>query len=31
MTKTTIREALFLFTFYLIACGAEGWADLLLR
>lgn len=28
---TKIRDCLFLFAFYLAACGAEGWVELLLR
>lgn len=29
MTKPTIRDHLFLLALYLIACGAEGWVELL--
>ena len=28
--KPTIRDHLFLLALYLIACGAEGWVELLL-
>ena len=30
MTRTHIIDILFLLAFYLIACGAEGWVELLL-
>lgn len=30
MTRTHIKDILFLIAFYLIACGAEGWVELLL-
>lgn len=30
MTRTHIKDILFLIAFYIIVCGAEGWVELLL-